>query len=335
MLGSSSGPLTSDYDLLMFDLDGVIYVGGEAIAGVAERIVRARESGRHVAFVTNNASRTPEKVAAHLVELGVQAEAADVVTSAQAASRLLAERFPGGVIWNLGGAGLTHALEAEGLTVVTSIEDEPVALVSGYGPDLRWRDVMRAAAAIRDGLPWVASNTDWSFPTTYGLAPGHGVLVRTLAEFSGVEPVVAGKPARPLLDETIRRVGGERPLMVGDRLDTDIEGAHNAGIDSLLVLTGVSGLADLVAVTKELRPTYIAADLEGLFVAHATPTIDGDAFTLGGWRAQVDDGRLVVSGEGEAGDWWRVVATAGWTHLDAAGEPVDTNGVTPGGSLGA
>ena len=82
------------------------------------------------------------------------------------------------------------------------------AVVSGYGPDVLWKDVMRAATLIRDGLPYVASNTDLTIPTDYGLAPGHGVLVRTLSDFAGVEPIVAGKPARPLMDETIRRVGG-------------------------------------------------------------------------------------------------------------------------------
>ena len=111
-----------------------------------------------------------------------------------------------------------------------------------------------AAVLIRDGLPYVASNTDGSVPTEFGLAPGHGALVRLISEFAGVEPVVAGKPSRPLLDETIRRVGGERPLMVGDRLDTDIEGAYRIGVDSLLVLTGVTGLEELAAASRVSDP---------------------------------------------------------------------------------
>ena len=136
-------------------------------------------------------------------------------------------------------------------------------MVSGYGPDVLWRDIMRVAVRVRDGLPWMASNADLTIPTAFGTAPGHGVLVGVLRDFSGVEPVVAGKPERPLLDETIRRVGGERPLMVGDRLDTDIDGALNVGCDSLLVMTGVTGLGELVAVPAGHRPTYVAADLGG------------------------------------------------------------------------
>ena len=329
MLKASEVPLLESYDLTMFDLDGVVYVSGRAIVGVAERLQRVRDAGVHLAFVTNNASRTPEKVAANLVKLGVAATAADVVTSAQAAARVLKDRFgPGSRVLLLGGAGLEAALAAEELEVTTE-PGEAAVLVSGYGPDVLWKDIMRAATLIRDGLPYVASNTDLTIPTDYGLAPGHGVLVRTLSDFAGVEPIVAGKPARPLMDETIRRVGGDRPLMVGDRLDTDIEGAHAVGVDSLLVMTGVTHLAELVAATPELRPSYISPDLEGLFEAHRAPELDGGGAHLGGWHATVETGVLDVSGSGSDADWWRVVAAASWVALDAAGSPVDVTTLRP------
>ena len=185
---------------------------------------------------------------------------------------MLSERYGAGAfVAVLGAAGLEEALRAEGLEPVAVADERAVALVTGYGPDVVWRDVMRAAVRVRDGLPWVASNADLSLPTPFGEAPGHGVMVDLLERFSGVQAVVAGKPQRPLLDETVRRVGGERPLMIGDRLDTDIEGAHEAEVDSLLVLTGVTGLADLVAAGPRLRPTYLSADLAGLFEPHAAP----------------------------------------------------------------
>ena len=186
---------------------------------------------------------------------------------------------------------------------------------------------MRAAVLVRDGLPWVASNTDMSIPTAYGVAPGHGVLVDTVRRFAGVEPQVAGKPERPLLDETVARVGGERPLMIGDRLDTDIEGGRKAGVDTLLVMTGVTGVPELVRATPELRPTYVAADLGGLHEAQPGVAKDDDAWTCGGWRADVDGDRLRLTGEGAASDWWRVVACAGWSYLDEHGEPLDADGL--------
>lgn len=329
MLGSSDVPLSERYDLGMLDLDGVVYVGGDAVPGAPAHLGRARDAGMRLAFITNNAARPPERVAAHLVELGVKASTEDVVTSAQAAARLLSERFGADArVVALGSDGLIAALGEAGLVPV-GVDDEAVAVATGYGPDVLWRDIMRVAVRVRDGLPWVASNGDYTIPTAYGVAPGHGVLVETLARFTGVTPTTAGKPERPLLDETVRRVGGQRPLMVGDRLDTDIEGARRAGIDSLLVLTGVTGLAELVAARPEERPTYLSPDLGGLTETCGAPEPADGGFRLGDRVARVEGGRLRLDGHGSTADWWRLVAVAGWTHLDDTGTPVDTSGLVP------
>lgn len=329
MLGTSAEALCQAYDLAMLDLDGVVYVGGDAVPGAPEHLAAARAAGMRLAFVTNNASRPPERVAEHLRELGVDAASADVVTSAQAAARVVVQRFGAGSrVVCLGAEGLREALEAEGLEPVGA-DDDAVAIVTGYGPDVLWSSIMRAGVRIRDGLPWVASNTDATFPAPFGVAPGHGVQVDMLRRFTGVDPVVAGKPERPLLDETVRRVGGSRPLMVGDRLDTDIEGARRAGVDSLLVLTGVTGLPELVSAPAPLRPTYVSPDLAGLLAPQEAPRRGDDGLTLGGWCGRVDGDRLVVTGSGGPGDWWRVVAEAAWLHLDQVGEPVDLSEVSP------
>ncbi|WP_121258696.1 HAD-IIA family hydrolase [Nocardioides ferulae] len=332
MLHASVRPLCDEHDLAMLDLDGVVYVGGAAVPSAPEHLDRARGRGMRLAYVTNNASRTPEQVAAHLTDLGVPAEATDVVTSAQAAARLLVDRLGAGArVVLLGADGLAGALHAEGLVAV-GVDDDAQALVTGYGPDVRWGEIMRAAVRVRDGLWWVASNGDLTFPAPFGIAPGHGVLVETLRRFTGVEPVVAGKPQRPLLDETVRRVGGENPVMVGDRLDTDIAGARAAGLASLLVLTGVTGLPELVDARPEERPGYLAPDLAGLFESHpeVAPAEGADGEPIAavrGWRAAVRDGVLEVSGEGAAGDWWRAVAVAGWAHRDRSGSPPDVSGL--------
>lgn len=333
MLEESETALVEAHDLVMFDLDGVVYVGGEAIDGVAAAIDRVRESGRHVAFVTNNASRTPDQVAAKLTKVGVSAEAHDVVTSAQAAARVLVEEHGAGArVLMLGGEGLKVALLEAGLEPVDDPEGA-VAVASGYGPDVRWRDIMRVSTLVRDGLPYVASNADLTIPTPYGLAPGHGVLVRTITGFAGVDAIVAGKPEKPLMEETVLRVGGDRPLMVGDRLDTDIEGAHAIDAPSLLVLTGVTWLEDLASAPPRLRPTYISPTLAGLFEPQPVPSVTDAKVELGGWTASVADGRLTIEGEGDDADWWRVAATACWRHLDESGSSADVSDTTPPGPV--
>ncbi len=325
MLGSTEEPLSSVYDVAVLDLDGVIYVGPTAVEGAAESLNRARSAGMHLAFVTNNAARRPATVGEHLRALGVEAQDEDVVTSAQAAAHLLADRLePGSLVFLIGGEGLEEALRERGLVPVTEPSAEVAAVAQGYGPEMPWKRVVQGSILVRAGLPWVASNTDMSIPTADGEGPGNGTLVRLVGDFAGREPVVAGKPMRPLFEETLARVAGERPLVVGDRLDTDIEGAVTMGWDSLLVLTGVTGLEELVRATDGQRPTYIAPDLGALAQAQASPEESGDAVCLGGWVATVAEGRLDVRGAGSDVDWWRVVAVASWRHLDATGEPVAT-----------
>ena len=332
MLKQSSEALWDGYDLAMLDLDGVVYIGPAAVPGAAAALQKALAAGMQLAYVTNNASRPPGVVADHLRDLGVPVEDGHVVTSAQAASRLLADELePGSKVFVIGGRGLFEALLDEGLVPVQSTDDAPVAVASGYDADLRWRTVTEGAILVKQGLFWVASNMDLSVPTARGHGPGNGVLVEAVAGFADRRPVVAGKPLPPLFEETRRRVGGDRPLVVGDRLDTDIEGANNTGLDSLLVMTGVTGLPELASATPELRPSYVSADLDGLGCAHGVPAPAGEGFELGGWRARVHDGEFAVEGSGSTDDWWRVVAQTAWQHLDTTGGPAETSALRPPG----
>ncbi len=335
MLRESTSPLSAAHDVAMLDLDGVVYAGSTAVPRAPEAIAAAREAGLRIAFITNNASRTPDRVSDHLTRLGIAAGPDDIVTSAQAAARLLADRFPAGSpILMTGGEGLDAALRDVGLRPVAGLDDEPVAVATGYGPDLPWNRILLGAIAIADGLPWVATNTDATIPTDWGLGPGHGALVDLLQRFSGHEAEVAGKPARPLLDETRRRMEATSPLMVGDRLDTDIAGGVNAGVDSLLVMTGVTTLTEIAAATRAERPTYIAADLRGLLEPHPVPRRTTTGAVLGGWRAEVIAGTLTVQEESTAAartpcDWWRVTACVLWRYLDDTGQVAGTGSATP------
>ncbi|WP_406380562.1 HAD hydrolase-like protein [Streptomyces sp. NBC_01618] len=312
----SSTALNEAYDTALLDLDGVVYAGGHAIVHAVDSLGAARGGGMHLAYVTNNALRTPAAVAEHLTELGVPAEPADVITSAQAVARLIADQLPAGArVLVVGGEGLRVALRERGLVPVESADDEPVAVAQGYGgPDMTWGRFAEAAYAIARGVPWFASNTDLTIPSARGIAPGNGAAVEVVRIATGAEPQVAGKPLPPMHRETVLRTGAERPLVVGDRLDTDIEGAFNGGVDSLLVLTGVTDAAQLVAAEPKHRPTYVAADLRGLLTGQPEVTRTGDAFGCGGWTAAVRGDDLVLDGDGDVLDGLRALCGAAWSY---------------------
>lgn len=325
--------LATAYDVAVLDLDGVVYIGAAAVPGAVLGLANARTVGMKLAFVTNNASRSPEEVAEHLTRLGIPAAAPDVVTSAQAAARVMAQEVPpGSAVFVIGGAGLHRALLERGLRPVTESgsETEVAGVVQGFGPEMPWRQVIDGALLVRSGLPWVASNMDLTVPTPSGPGPGNGTLVNLVAEYSGRTPLVAGKPQPPLFSETVARVGGERPLVIGDRIDTDIEGAIAMGWDSVLVMSGVTGLGDLAVLPAEMRPTYVGADV-GCLTGPAVPVLPvAGRAVVAGWRADVHDGALRVSGSGDLHTWWQAASAALWGYLDTSGQPADVAGVSPG-----
>ncbi|WP_225838195.1 HAD hydrolase-like protein [Streptomyces sp. NK08204] len=313
--GNSGQPLSEAYDTALLDLDGVVYAGGSAIVHAVDSLTRARAVGMHLAYVTNNALRTPDAVAEHLTELGIPAGAGDVVTSAQAVARLISEQVPAGArVLVIGGEGLRVALRERGLVPVESADDDPAAVVQGYGgPELTWGRFAEASYAVARGVPWFASNADLTIPSGRGIAPGNGAAVEVVRIATGAEPQVAGKPLPPMHRETILRTGAKRPLVVGDRLDTDIEGAFNGSVDSLLVLTGVTDGAQLLAAPPQHRPTYVDADLRGLLTGQPEVTEEGDGFRCGGWTARSGTERLELDGTGKAADGLRALCAAAWT----------------------
>jgi HAD superfamily hydrolase (TIGR01450 family) len=328
-LGSTTQSLSTAYDLAMLDLDGVVYLGADAIAGAADALVAARDKGLRLAYITNNASRTADAVADKLRSMNMpEVGDDDVVTSAQAVAHLMADALPpGSPVLVVGGEGLRVPLEQRGLRCVTSLDQAPVAVVQGFHADIGWHELAEASYAIQSGLPWYASNTDMTVPTARGIAPGNGSLVQAVRNATGAEPIVAGKPERALFDETIARVGGTHPLMVGDRLDTDIDGAINAGIDSLVVLTGVSTLQEIGDADPAHRPTFVSADLRGLDEQHPPVEVDGDEARCGDAAVVLDDATVRVRhGEPSSTTLLRAAVALAWHHHDQAGTRVRLDG---------
>ena len=303
-----SDALLAAYDAVLFDLDGTVYHGSQVIPGAPETLEAVREHGTPARFVTNNASKAPEDVAAHLVGLGVPAETGEVHTSAQAAAAVLAERVePGAEVLVVGTESLAAEVAQAGLKPVRLNADTVRAVVQGHSPDNTWAALAEACLAIRAGALWVACNVDATLPTERGLLPGNGSMVAALRTATDVVPVVAGKPEPLLFETAARSAGAERPLVVGDRLDTDIAGAVAAGIDSLVVLTGVATPKQLITAIPEERGTYLAPDLTAL-------TSRPEDLAIGprpGWMVTVSD-TLVVTGEGDSLDLLRALCHAAW-----------------------
>lgn len=273
------------YAAVILDLDGVVYIGADAVPYAIDALNRLASTGTILTAATNNANRPAQVVADHLQALGLQIEAANVMTSAQAAGRHLAATLPpGSSVLAVGGDGVALAITSNGLLPLRASEDLAVsdaaadqasAVLVGYGPKVAWFDLAAAHWAIERGKPWFATNTDPTVPLPYGRAPGNGAMVGLLRTSTGVEPTVIGKPKPAIFDALADQLNTRNMLVIGDRLDTDIDGALAAGMDSLLVLTGVHGVGELAARSVEQWPSFVAQDLRSLDAPVARIWMDG------------------------------------------------------------
>ncbi|TFD60865.1 HAD-IIA family hydrolase [Cryobacterium suzukii] len=303
----SATPLAG-VDVLLADLDGVVYAGPAAIPLAVESLNRAAETIR-VGYITNNAARTDQSVADHLTQLGLSVAAADVVTSPQAAVRLLAEQVePGASILVIGGDGLVDEVLKAGFVVTRSADDKPAAVIQGFAPELGWVHLAEAAFALNadgvgTGIPWIATNTDWTIPVARGIAPGNGTLVSAVHAAVGRLPLVAGKPEAAIFLEATRRFSAQNALFIGDRLDTDILGANRAGIPAVLVLTGIDRAKQALAADKDSRPTFIIENLQQLHEPYPETVFskDGSTATVNGASVRINGNDVQIVKEGDGG----------------------------------
>ena len=305
-------------DVVLADLDGVVYAGAGALPHAVDSLNRARE-GRRLGYITNNASRTDVSVAAHLSELGLQTRPDEVVTSPQAAMRLLAERVPAGTtVLVVGGDGLVTEVEKAGFIVTRSADDAPGAVVQGFAPEVGWTELAEAAYALKvpeeeGGIPWIATNTDWTIPQSRGIAPGNGTLVSAVHTAVGRLATVAGKPESPIFVEAVARFGARHPLFLGDRLDTDILGANRAGVPSVLVLTGIDRPKHVLAAPADSQPTFILGDLRELHEPYPEAIVRDGVVSVRGASVRIDGPDVRILSEGDRPvDLLRAGAKAIW-----------------------
>jgi len=314
---AGSAPLDG-VDVVLADLDGVVYAGAGALPHAVESLNRARE-GRRLGYITNNASRTDASVAAHLEGLGLPTTPAEIVTSPQAAMRLLTTMVPAGsTILIVGGDGLVDEATKAGFVVTRSADDDPAAVVQGFAPEVGWVHLAEAAYALKvpedeGGIPWIATNTDWTIPQARGVAPGNGTLVSAVHTAVGRLATVAGKPETPIFEEAVARFGAKHPLFLGDRLDTDIIGANRAGIESALVLTGIDRPKHVLAAAKDAQPTYLLSDLRELHEPYPQARVRDGVVTVRGASVRVEGADVRILSEGDRPiDLLRAGAKAIW-----------------------
>jgi HAD superfamily hydrolase (TIGR01450 family) len=288
--------LIAEFDSLFLDLDGVIYRGAKALAGAVEAVNRAEVMGKQIRYITNNASRSPEQIANQLVGLGLRALPEQIIGSAAAAAKMLADRLPRGAkVLAVGGEGLRLEVIARGFEVVSSASDGPAAVVQGFSPDVGWKDLAQAAFAIQAGAMWIATNQDWTLPLEQGIAPGNGTLVGAVHTAVGILPDFAGKPFTPIFETALAEPGIQRPLMIGDRLDTDIKGAKASGIKSASVMTGVIGNKELLGAKSDERPDFVLQDLSQLFEVYPTAKQTKHGIRVGKSEVELLGDRVVLT----------------------------------------
>lgn len=292
-------------ELILADLDGVVYRGAQAIPGAVESLNRAA-SDMTVGYITNNASRTASAVAQQLTSFGLSVQPQEVITSPQAAVQLLKKTVPApATILMIGGEGIDEELTRAGYQVTRTADDNPSAVVQGFAPHLGWSDLAEASFALQEGpngevIPWIATNTDWTLPLERGLAPGNGTLVSAVHTAVQRLPEFAGKPETPIFETAFERFGTRNALMIGDRLDTDIQGADASGIPSVHVLTGVDRPKQLLATPKGARPDYIIERLPALYDPYPATVIERDGTArVGGARVRMNGHVVVVVDEGD------------------------------------
>jgi 4-nitrophenyl phosphatase len=254
----------ADLKHLLIDMDGVLWRGKEPMPGLADFFAMLRQD--HIKFVlaTNNASKPIDHYVERMAGYGINISAHEVITSAQATAGYLAERSePDTPVFAIGEEGLRQALVQEGFRLVTSA-DHPKYVVVGWDRSVNYDKLTQASLSIRAGATFIGTNPDRTFPSERGIVPGAGAILAAVQAATDVEPTIIGKPAPLMLRIAMRRIGAatHNTAMLGDRLETDILGGQNAGLTTILVLSGVTQAETLA--TSPIQPDLVFDDIAAL-----------------------------------------------------------------------
>lgn len=333
MIKSTDRPIAESYRLALLDLDGVVYRGKNPVEHAAESIRAAEARGMGIEYTTNNSSRFQRVVADQLRGFDLDVEPHQVITSSVVAARMVARHVPAGAkVLVLGADHLREEVSRQGLVVVDAAADDPVAVIQGWYPDMRWQEMAEVAFSVERGAAYFVTNRDLTIPRELGIAPGCGSMIQAVINATGVEPVSsAGKPESAMYDEARllaagddgRPVAKESCLAIGDRLDTDIEAGNRGGYDSMAVLTGVTNPNELLHAAAHLRPSFIVKDLRGLLdvMPVARQCADG-SWTCEKAVASLDESTktLTVTDPSDI-NALRAACALMWSFADRGGDP--------------
>lgn len=304
VLRGADKPLNEIYKNLLVDLDGVTYLGDKPIENAAESLKEAANAGGSICYVTNNAARPPQHVVDKLASVGISATVEQVYTAALDGVETLVDKLPPGAkVLAIGGEGVFAALRDAGFEIVESAEDKPAAVLQGLGFEVSWKELSEAAYAVNDGALFVGTNGDASLPTSRGFAVGNGSLIAAVENATGKRALLCGKPFPEIYLRARKRLGEGLCLAIGDRLDTDVVGAKEAKIPSLLVLTGVTKPRDVVLAPPTQRPEFVGLDLSDLLRDSERPRLgEYGWWTCEGRHARIRHGRIEIRGLEEISD---------------------------------
>jgi len=270
----SAASVLRSIEHLLIDMDGVLWRGDDPMPGLRRFFAFLREHDIAFNLATNNASRTPDQYAEKLADFGVDVGVESILTSALVVAAYLNDVAPAGAqIYTIGEDGLHQALEEQGFVLIDdgrSSHSEADYVVVGWDRDLSWEKLSTAAFFIHRGAGFVGTNPDVTFPSEWGPAPGTGATLAAVEAATGLSPIVTGKPESRMYEEALRRMDAapENTAMVGDRIDTDIAGAENMGLTTVLTLSGISTLEDVEASTT--KPDLVCDDIEDLLTRWKT-----------------------------------------------------------------
>ncbi|GAA0588548.1 TIGR01457 family HAD-type hydrolase [Virgibacillus siamensis] len=246
------------YNAYLIDLDGTMYRGNERIEAAGEFVDKLASKDIPYLFLTNNSSKTPEQISEKLEQMDIKSSPEHVFTSSMATAKYIRKQKEGARCFVIGEEGLHHAIRREGLRI--SDQDCDFVVV-GIDHDINYEKLSIACIAVRNGASFISTNSDVAIPTERGLEPGNGALTSAITVSTGTDPIFIGKPEEIITEQALTALGSSKAdtLMVGDNYHTDILAGMNAGLDTLMVFTGVTPFADYPDLAK--KPTYYVKNL--------------------------------------------------------------------------